>query len=108
VKSTDGPRDFGADPADSESRTKQQIWEKISQRLAGFGQMSFCPELNPDVIVISTGQSLLFEPQSHRAVEWLQAHLGFGNLDVRERVRVHPSQGKAMTDRLKAAGFRVC
>lgn len=69
----------------------------------------FCPELNPDVIVISDDQSLLFEPQNQRALELLTVRCGLAldNFKLPERIRVHPLRSRKIIDELKAAGVTV-
>ena len=66
-----------------------------------------CAELNPDVIVISDDQSMLFEPQNLHVTEWLRRQFGMENLGIRDRIRVHPAQSQRMAVELKAAGFEV-
>lgn len=96
----------------TESEIKQQIYEKVRRRLAELETdrqkgVSFCHQLSPDVIVISDDQSLLFEPQNLRGIEWLRRRFGMDNLGIRDRLRVHPSQCQKMVRELKAAGFDV-
>jgi hypothetical protein len=95
----------------SESEIKRRIFEKFLRRMreSQSNQSSgiFCSELNPDVIVISDDRSFLFEPQNSRMADWLQQHFGIENLNVRDRVRVHPSQRQRIIKELKMAGFEV-
>lgn len=98
----------------TESEIKQQIYEKVRRRMAEFGRqkretVAFCPGLNPDVIVISDDQSLLFEPQNSRASAWLYARCGGAaeSDNVRERIRAHPCETPKIVAELKAAGFAV-
>jgi hypothetical protein len=92
---------------------RQQVFEKVKKRFAELQMSSvgwdFCPELNPDIIVISTDQTMLFEPQNQRASEWLQRRCGTGieDGDKRNSIRVHPSQAQRIVEELKAAGFAV-
>jgi CDP-diacylglycerol pyrophosphatase len=111
---TNGRQYLGADLTPSESLTKQQIFEKVRRRMAEAaanksGATSFCAELNPDVIVISDDRSLLFEPQNMRASELLhhQCGLGIESVHMRERIRVHPCQGKSLINDLTIAGLTV-
>lgn len=101
----------GADiePISGESAIKQRIFEKFMRRLAEIRDMPFCPELNPDVIVISTDQSFLFEPQNPRASELLRrcCAVDAEGIQVRERVRVHPCQSRKIIDNLRTAGLHV-
>jgi len=97
-----------------DSVTKREIFEKVSRRLAELHRVEFierecCPELNPDVIVISADQTLLFEPQNKRASEVLRQRLGLGNegIQVSERIRVHPCMSQKIIDALKFAGLSV-
>lgn len=96
----------------SESEIKRRIFERFLKRMKELqnnepADALFCPELNPDVIVISEDRSFLFEPQNLRTTEWLHQHLGMEKLRVRDRIRVHPSQCEKMIGELKAAGFEV-
>lgn len=98
----------------TEADIKQQIYEKVWKRMKelqsrGCGEDSFCPELNPDVIIISGGRTFLFEPQNARASELLQQCCGSDVEDsrVRGRVRVHPCRCQAIMNILRIAGLRV-
>jgi len=96
----------------SESEKKRRIFEKFLRHMWELqnndsSEGLFCAELNPDVIVISDDQSFLFEPQNLQMVEWLQQHFGIENLNVRDRIRVHPSQCRRIIKKLKMAGFEV-
>lgn len=93
---------------------RQQIVEKAKKRIAELqasnsGKWEFCPELNPDVIVISGDQTMLFEPQNERATKWLRHCCGLssGEDNRLDSIRVHPSQSRKMMARLKEAGFTV-
>ena len=92
-----------------EEQIKGRIFENLAKRIDGLRQdpQLFCSELNPDVIVISGDQTLLFEPQNVRVAEWLRLRFGLDNLSVRDRVRVHPACNETMLQQLKAAGFEV-
>jgi len=95
----------------SASFTETGIYEKVRKRMKELGSQtdnaaSFCRELNPDVIVISDDQSLLFEPQSTEVTEWLGRRFRL-NLKIRDRIRVHPCQRHGIIAELKAAGFGV-
>ena len=96
----------------SETELKRRIFEKVAKRMAELRSdeavvTNFCGELNPDVIVIASDQSLLFEPQNLRVTEWLRRRFGIENLWIRDRLRVHPCQRSGMIADLKAAGFEV-
>ena len=110
----DGQQDFGAELTQSESFIKQQLYEKVHKRMAELASQtdnaaSFCPELNPDVIVISDDQSLLFEPQNQRALEVLAVGcgLGMGFFKLTERIRVHPLRSRKIIDDLTVAGLKI-
>jgi len=95
-----------------EVETKRRVFEKVRKRMAELTNQTnnvacFCPELNPDVIVISSDQSFLLEPQNSRVVEWMRQHFGLENLRIRDRTRVHPSRSQIIIRQLKAAGFEV-
>lgn len=93
--------------SEPESAVKQRIFRKFMGQLAESCEMSFCPELNPDVIVIPADQSFLFEPQNLRVVEWLHRQFGMENLGVRERIHVHPSRCQMVSKALRSAGFEM-
>lgn len=98
----------------SEPAAKQQIFEKLRKRMAEAAlatafETDRCPELNPDVIVISADQTLLFEPRNPKAIAWLEHRCG-PSLEIDERyraVRVHPCQKTKMVRELETAGFAV-
>jgi hypothetical protein len=109
---TEMQKDVDTGPADSELITKRQIFEKFRRRMlqmAAVTNLEFCAELHPDVIVIEADQSLLFEPQNKRASELLHRRCGLSieGVQVRERIRVHPCQGRSLIDDLTIAGLRV-
>jgi hypothetical protein len=68
-----------------------------------------CPELNPDVIVISCDQTVIFEAQNERASRLLRRRCGWDTetINARERIRVHPSQSQKVIAALSAAGLKV-
>jgi hypothetical protein len=110
----DGQQDLGAELTQAESLIKQQLYEKVRKRMAELSSQtnnpaSFCPELNPDVIVISDDQSLLFEPQNQRALEVLAVRCGvaMGLFKLTERIRVHPLRSRKIIDDLTTAGLIV-
>jgi hypothetical protein len=96
-----------------EPEIKRQIFEKFLNRLNQWGSdlnggsLNFCPELNPDVIVISSDQTLMLEPQNLRASQWLLRRFRFSSEEARERICVHPVQSQGIVDELRAAGFAV-
>lgn len=92
----------------------EQIFEKIKCRIAELQTRNpmgweFCPELNPDVIVILDDQTMLFEPQNERALGWLHERCGpsVKGHNRRDSFRVHPSLSRRIIKELKAAGFEV-
>jgi hypothetical protein len=97
-----------------EFEIKRKIFEKVAPRMRALSEVvqadrSCCHELNPDVIVISGDQTMLFEPRNRRALEWLHQRYGMnpeGNTK-HDAVRVHPSVSQKTIDELKAAGFKV-
>jgi len=98
----------------SELKLKQQIFEKVRRRMSelehgGNSALSFCSELNPDVIVISDDQSLLFEPQNQRALELLTLGCGLASeeLKLSDRIRVHPCKSRKIIEKLKAVGVTI-
>jgi len=110
----DGQQDLGAEFTQSESLIKQQIYEKVRKRMTQFskGGDSVAPlysELNPDVIVISDDQTVVFESQNERASVLLHQKCGWDTetVSVRERVRVHPSRSQKLIETLSAAGLKI-
>jgi hypothetical protein len=103
-------RQLAADEAGRENQIKRKIFEKLAKRMDGMAAGSVppavCAELNPDVIVISDDQSLLFEPQNYRALKLLFKCCGV-DVQVRERIRVHPCKSREIIGELKAAGVSV-
>lgn len=98
----------------SESEIKRLIYEKVRKRMAELvvqsrEPRSLCPELNPDVIVISDDQSLLFEPQNQRALELLTMKCGLtvNHFKLPERIRVHPCKSAKIIADLTIAGLKV-
>jgi hypothetical protein len=96
------------------SVVKEQIFEKLLRRMKELqndeaADIAFCSELNPDVIVISSDQGFVFEPQNRRASELLQQRCGSAmeGVAVRERVHVHPCERQKIIDALKNAGLTV-
>jgi hypothetical protein len=110
--------EFGLSPVSvkeskSDSEIRRQILGKLAERKefseGGAVTGNFCAELNPDVIVISDDQSLLFESQNSRASAWLRGRCGVAadSHNGRERIRVHPCKSSKIVAELKAAGFAV-
>lgn len=86
---------------------RQEIFEKIRKRIVkSRRKKDFCPELNPDVIVISGDGTLLFQPRKQRALEWLHERYGM-SVDERDSICVHPTRARKIIAELKAAGFTV-
>jgi hypothetical protein len=98
-----------------DSVTKQQLFEKVRQRMAELGldnsaaESPFHCETTPDVVVISGDQTLLFESQNLQVTHWLYRRYGFNahDAEARDRIRVHPCEYHKIIDDLKAAGFKV-
>jgi hypothetical protein len=92
---------------------KRQIFEKFLGRLqnldVGGAEPNPCPELNPDVIVISGDQTVVFEAQNERASAFLRRKCGWDTetISVRERIRVHPSRSQRLIRALSDAGLKV-
>jgi hypothetical protein len=100
--------------AKTESEIKQEIYEKVRKRFAELAPdrqkgASFHRELNPDVIVTSDDQSLLFEPQNSRAFELLSRRCGSGieTSAAKECIRVHPVGSRKIISDLTKAGLNV-
>ena len=97
-----------------ESEIKRQIYEKVRKRMVELAHATehkalSCPELNPDVIVISDDQSFLFEPQNQRALELLTMRCGLtvDCFQLPERIRVHPLRSREIIDALRTVGLHV-
>jgi DNA-directed RNA polymerase subunit RPC12/RpoP len=78
----------------------------------GLGSTSapeFCPELNPDVIVISDDQSLHFEAQNLWALEQLACVCGFAldTMTLTDRIRVNHCKSRQLVKALTTAGATV-
>lgn len=97
---------------------KKQLWEKFAGRLRawqasqyGIGPSSpTVAHMNPDVIVISRNNTLVYEPRTPAAVTWLRNRYGLAP-EITEGgevgILVHPQQQSQLTAELKAAGFAV-
>jgi hypothetical protein len=74
---------------------------------------SDCPEMNPDVIVISRNQTTVFESQNRQASNWLgrrfysTSELTIENTGGHTEIQVHPQLREKLIAELKAAGFTV-
>jgi hypothetical protein len=101
--------------SDVDSETRRQIFEKFLARMrnsgidAGSSDAGSCPELNPDIIVISGDQTVVFEAQNERASALLRCKCGWDTetISQRERIHVHPSQSEKLVEALSAAGLKV-
>ncbi len=97
----------------SENTIKRRIWEKLRWRMSRLGLESDCPEMNPDVIVISRNETTVFEPQNRRAANWLgrrcysTSELTIENTGGHTEIQVHPQLREKFIAELKAAGFTV-
>lgn len=93
-----------------DEQTRQQIFRKFLARIkASEVEGDCCPELNPDIIVVSGDQTVIFEAQNERASAMLRRRCGWETetISVRERIHVHPSQSQKLIEALAAAGLRV-
>jgi hypothetical protein len=96
----------------TEAVIRRKILEKFLSRLKELSvnrDTDCCPELNPDIIVISNDQTVVFEAQNERASALLRQKCGWETETIRQRERicVHPCQSQRIIDELKAAGFAV-
>ena len=94
--------------------TRQKILENVKRRIADMRraearQLEFCPELNPDVIVISGNQTMIFETQNERASALLRRKCGWDTETIsrRERIRVHPAESSRLIMTLLSEGLNV-
>jgi len=93
---------------------RSRIFARVAQRtselgLESSGRAGFCPDLNPDVILLPDDQSLLFEVQNVWALELVASICGFASetMMVSERIRVHHCRSRQIVEQLKAAGAIV-
>lgn len=101
--------------SDVDLETRRQIFEKFLARMknsgidVGSGNADSCPELNPDIIVISGDQTVVFEAQNERASALLRRRCGWDTetISKRERIHVHPSQSQKLIAALSAEGLIV-
>ncbi len=65
--------------------------------------------MKPDVVIMNANQTNVFRSQTKRASEWLHEHcqLAVTNRNGHTEFRVHPTQSKHITEKLRAAGFDV-
>jgi hypothetical protein len=63
----------------------------------------------PDVVMVASDQTVLFEPQNQRASEWLhgRCQLTGEAMTGDTEFRVHPSRCSEIVEEMKAAGFTV-
>jgi hypothetical protein len=65
--------------------------------------------MKPDVIVIANQQTMLFQPQTRAASEWLHRRRGLiaDHITGDTELRVHSRKCQSIIAELKAAGFAV-
>ncbi|HEV2328958.1 MAG TPA: hypothetical protein VGY56_09250 [Verrucomicrobiae bacterium] len=65
--------------------------------------------MKPDVIVIASQQTMLFQPQNRPASEWLHRRCGLAaeNISGDTEICLHPRKCRGIIAELKAAGFSV-
>jgi hypothetical protein len=65
--------------------------------------------MKPDVIVIASQQTVLFQPQTRPASEWLHRRCGLvaENISGDTEICVHPRKCQRIIAELKATGFTV-
>jgi hypothetical protein len=65
--------------------------------------------MKPDVVLKTSQQTVLFEPQNRLASEWLHRRCGLvsENISGDTEIRVHPRKCQGIIAELKAAGFIV-
>ncbi|MGB7768394.1 MAG: hypothetical protein WBN22_06015 [Verrucomicrobiia bacterium] len=65
--------------------------------------------MKPDVIVITSQETMLFQPQNRLASEWLHRRCGLAadNITGDTELRVHPRKCQSIIAELNAAGFIV-
>lgn len=98
-----------------DEETRQQIFEKFLAEMRKSrvdvtpGPLDPCPELNPDIIVISGDQTAIFEAQNERASALLRQKCGWDTetISMRERIHVHPSQSQKLIEVLSSSGLKV-
>jgi phosphoserine phosphatase len=62
---------------------------------------------SPDIIVTVSDRITIFEPQTRRAVEWLQERCRTELDNVHDQIRIDSRKRSEMINALKAAGFTV-
>ncbi len=65
--------------------------------------------MKPDVIVKASQQTMLFQPQTRPASEWLHRRCGLvtDHITGDTELRVHPRKCQSIIAELQAAGFTV-
>jgi hypothetical protein len=65
--------------------------------------------MKPDVIVIASQQTVLFQPQNRTASEWLHQRCGLiaDNITGDTEIRVHPRKSQGIIAELRTTGFTV-
>lgn len=65
--------------------------------------------MKPDVIVKTSDETMLFQPQNRSASEWLHRRCGLfsENITGNTEIRVHPRKSRRIVMELEAAGFIV-
>lgn len=94
---------------------KQHIWEKFASGMQEWRESessittSAPSDMNPDFIVIPKNNTILLEPRTPQAAQWLRLRyrLTPETVENNTAIMVHPYQQKQLTAELKAAGFAV-
>ena len=104
-----------SDQIEHEFVVKRQIWMKFERRMKAWlreqalNHSEESLEMKPDVIVISRNETMLFEPQTTQAHEWLcgRCRLTSENPGGHTEFMVHPQVSQHLITELQAAGFTV-
>jgi hypothetical protein len=104
-----------SDEAEPGLDMKRKIFEKVRRKMIELGlEKSNCDspfgcQKSPDVIITSSDQVLLLEPQNWRVTQWLHERCGLrmDNIEACDKIPVHPCQRSRVIADLKAAGFEV-
>lgn len=88
-----------------ESAIRERLLRKVAKRMEALQNRSSLPE----IVVISDDQSLLFEPQNMQAWELLVHGCGLtmDDINLPERIRVHPCRSGKIIGELRAAGVTI-
>ena len=108
-------RDTQVKESERGAEIKRRVFEKVRRKMIELGlerssaEAPFNDGKTPDVIVTAADHVLLFEPQNWRVAKWLydSCGLSLSNVDLCDKIPVHPCQQRKIVEELQAAGFEV-